>query len=123
MVFIPILKSLLTISDLALLYFLLSLMLNQYLNNYSVQSWASIFHILCSFWLTLRGLFWVLTILIEDPSYEVYLKILYWIPCPFEYAAFLLLPLFFAQVLYPREWRDLVSSVFYLNKYINKLLL
>jgi hypothetical protein len=116
MVFIPILKSLLTISDLALLYFLLSLMFNQYFNNYSLQSWASIFHILCSFWLTLRGLFWVLTILIEDPSYEVYLKILYWIPCPFEYAAFLLLPLFFAQVLYPREWRDLVPSVFYLNK-------
>lgn len=40
------------------------------------------------------------------------MKILYWIPCPFEYGSFMLLPLFFAQVLYPREWRVYAPYIF-----------
>ena len=101
----PFLKAFLTISNFALLYFLINLMLEQYQSNYSLKSWSSIFHILCVCWLTIRGFFWVFTLVLYDPAWEIYLKILYWAPCPFEYGSFLLLPLFFAQVVYPREWR------------------
>ena len=105
---VPFLKWILTLSDFSLLFYLLSLMLDHVRNNYSLKSWSSIFHIQCILWLLLRGCFWLGSIINESIEDELYLKILYWSPCPFEYGAFLLLPLFFAQVLYPREYRAAV---------------
>jgi len=108
---LPILKIAITLSDLGLLLFLTSLMMEQFQNNYSLKSWSSIFHVQCVIWLLLRGCFWFGTIVTTDQSSELYLKILYWLPCPFEYGAFLTLPLFFAQVIYPREYKSLVRSI------------
>ena len=86
--------------------------IDQFRNNYSLKSWSSIFHILCMIWLSLRATFWISTILTFSPQHEMILKTLYWIPCPFEYGSFMLLPLFFAQVLYPREWRVYAPYIF-----------
>lgn len=109
---LPILKTIITVSDFGLLSYLLSLMMEQFQNNYSLKSWSTIFHVQCVIWLTLRGCFWFGTIITTNVSSELYLKILYWLPCPFEYGAFLTIPLFFAQVIYPSESRAVVPYVF-----------
>ena len=32
--------------------------------------------------------------------------LLYWMPCPFQFSSFMLLPLFFSQKLYPAKWKE-----------------
>ena len=109
---LPIFKTLITVSDFGLLSYLLSLMIKQFQNNNSLKSWSTIFHVQCVIWLTLRGCFWFGTIMTSNVSSELYLKILYWLPCPFEYGAFLTIPMFFAQVIYPSESRAVVSCAY-----------
>jgi hypothetical protein len=67
-----------------------------------LQSWSTLFHILCFCWLCLRGAFWCVTITAVG-KWEIFtLYLLYWVPSPIEFGSFMLLPLFFSQVLYPR---------------------
>jgi len=96
----------LALSDVFLLVFLSSIILEHFKNHHSLKSWSSIFHFLCLCWLFVEGLFWIFTIFEQDSAYGnlFYMNVLYWVPCPFQYGALLLLPLFFSQVLYPREW-------------------
>ena len=35
--------------------------------------------------------------------------ILYWLTNPFEFASFMLLPLFFVQVIYPKSYENYIS--------------
>jgi hypothetical protein len=82
------------------------LMVDHYKSNYSLISWSSCFHFLSLSWLTIKGIFWLLTIT-SDHSWEaIQFYILYWLPAPLEFASYMLVPLFFGQVLYPEFWKD-----------------
>ncbi|CAM9338077.1 unnamed protein product, partial [Chrysoparadoxa australica] len=67
-----------------------------------MKSWAVTFHALSFTWLVLRWIFWTLTFSsIDFNSLSLYL--LYWIPNPLQFATFLLLPLFYSQVVTKRK--------------------
>jgi len=103
---VPVFKTLLVCTNFAILSFLTVIMIDHIKANHNLLSWSSGFHVLCIFWLIMRGIFWFLTI-----SSQVYWSngtfySLYWIPHPLQFAAFALLPLFFAQVVYPELWHN-----------------
>jgi hypothetical protein len=97
-------KSLLLLSNCALLGYLLKVMIFHHQQHYDLKSWASIFHYVSLVWLLTRCTFWVCTILsaMEWNNFSFYL--LYWIPTTFEFITYMVLPLYFAQVLYPDQW-------------------
>ena len=99
-----VLKLLLAFTNFSVLSYLIVLMLDHYNSHYDMKSWASIFHFFCSAWLLIRGAFWLsaITSVIRWTALNFYL--LYWMPTPFEFGGFLLLPLYFAQILYTQEW-------------------
>lgn len=101
----PLLKTLLVCTNFSILSFLLFLMIDHMKASYNILSWSSAFHILCICWLIMRGAFWLLTIISDGSWTNVTFYSLYWMPHPFQFGAFMLLPLFFAQVIYPIEWR------------------
>jgi hypothetical protein len=101
-----ILKILLVASNFYLLTNLLMLVINHFHLAYDMKSWASIFHFLTLIWLLIRGAFWVTTIFASMRWTALSFYLLYWMPTPFEFGAFLILPLYFAQILYPIEWRN-----------------
>ena len=70
------------------------------------QSWSFIFYILSFAWMILKGIFWLLTVLTGRTweAFEFY--VLYWVPVPLEICSFMLVPLFFVNMLYPRRWND-----------------
>ena len=87
------------------LVFLLMLMLDHYSANYNMQSWSTLFHCFCVVWLIFRGLFWLCTIVSDEAWSAMQFHTLYWLPNAFEFAAFSLLPMFFAQLLYTQIWK------------------
>jgi hypothetical protein len=99
------LKILLLLTNFTILTYLLVLMINHHKSNFDKKSWAFLFHVLTFSWLTIRGVFWIstLTSLMKWTTTNFYL--LYWMPTPLEFGAFMLLPLYFAQILYPVEWK------------------
>eukprot|EP01041_Mallomonas_annulata_P005440 gene5440-10912_t len=101
----------LAVTNFGLLCFLVMLMIDHYASNYNLMSWSTVFHVLCFLWLSLRGIFWFLTITAIAKWGNSTFYILYWVPCPLEFGSFLLLPLFFAQILYPKEWKTYWSYV------------
>lgn len=101
----PFFKTLLVMTNFSILSFLAIFMMDHVKANYNIMSWSSVFHILCICWLIMRGLFWLFTITSEDNWTNVTFYTLYWMPHPFQFGAFMLLPLFFAQVVYPTIWR------------------
>lgn len=98
-------KLILIITNFAILSFLVLLMIDHYNSQYNRKSFAFIFHLLCFIWLCIRGVFWLSTITISGwTSLNYYF--LYWMPIPLEFGSFLLLPLYFAHVLYPNELKS-----------------
>lgn len=95
----------LVITNFAVLSYLLFLMIHHYTAAYDTQSWAFIFHILSFSWLLIRGSFWAstLTTVLRWNALNFYL--LYWMPTPLEFASFMVLPLYFTQILYTEEWK------------------
>lgn len=104
MVWLPF-KVTLACTNFALLCFQIILMVDHYASNYNLKSWSTVFHVLCFSWLSLRGAFWFLTLIASSKWGNSLFYLLYWVPCPLQFGSFLLLPLFFAQILYPKEWR------------------
>ena len=102
--FIPVLKIVLVATNLSLFTFLFSLVIDHYQSNYNLLSFGTAFHVLTLLWLVIRGLFCILTVVgtTEMSTWSFYA--LYWMPVPIEFGSFMLLPLFFSQVLYP-EWK------------------
>jgi hypothetical protein len=49
--------------------------------------------------------FWLLTIVRFKPWSTFIFFLLYWMPTPLEFGAFMCLPLYFAQVLHREEWK------------------
>jgi hypothetical protein len=101
---IALLKCFLVLVNFYLLTNLLILIINHYNFQYNMKSWGSIFHFLSLIWLLIRGSFWISTLstTMRWTTWNFYL--LYWMPTPFEFGAFLILPLYFAQILYPEQW-------------------
>ena len=103
--YLPILKIFLVCTNFTILSFLLILVLDHVKANYNLLSWSCAFHTMCICWLVMRGVFWLFTISSVGAWSNVAFYSLYWMPHPFQFGAFMLLPLFFAQVAYPQEWR------------------
>ena len=102
----PLFKTALVCTNLAILSFLTILIVEHVKANHNILSWSSAFHILCMCWLTMRGIFWFFTISSDGSWSNVTFYTLYWMPHPFQFGAFMLLPLFFAQVVYPTVWQN-----------------
>ena len=91
-------------TNLSLFTFLSSLVIDHYQSNYNLLSFGTAFHVLTLLWLVIRGLFWILTVVGTTEMSTWLFYALYWMPVPIEFGSFMLLPLFFSQVLYP-EWK------------------
>lgn len=102
---LPACKILLIATNVALLSFVVLLLVDHCLASHKLTSWASIFHILTCCWLAIRGSFWISTLTSSQTWDAFSFYILYWIPNPIEFGSFMLLPLFFAQIIYPNEWQ------------------
>ena len=98
-------KTFLVLSNFGVLVFLLMLMLDHYRGGYNMQSWSTLFHFFCVMWLIFRGLFWLCTMVSDTEWSAMQFHSLYWLPNAFEFAAFSLLPMFFAQLVYANEWK------------------
>lgn len=98
-------KTILVLSNFGVLVFLLMLMLDHYRGGYNMQSWSTLFHFFCVMWLVFRGLFWLCTMVSDAEWSAMQFHSLYWLPNAFEFAAFSLLPMFFAQLIYANEWK------------------
>jgi len=51
------------------------------------------------------GVFWFLTIVSSTPWGAWTFYVLYWLPTPLEFGALMLLPFYFAQVIYSDGWK------------------
>lgn len=100
-----------------MLSFLIFLMIDHYNSNNNLLSWSSSFHCLCLVWLGIRGAFWLRTVT-SSASWGVFsFYTLYWLPNPIQFGSFMLLPLFFTQILYPEDWKKywvIVRPVYYI---------
>lgn len=98
-------KILLVLSDFSIIAYLSVLIYEHIYSHNNLKSFAFTFHILCLAWLSFRGVFWISTLTNELPWTDASYYFLYWMPVPLEFGSFLLLPLYFARVLYPDEWK------------------
>jgi len=103
--YIPPLKATLCSMTCALMCFLLILFISQLKFQNDLKSWSFAFYLLCFAWLTFRTAFWFLTIISTEDWPEIIFYILYWFPNPIEFGDFMILPLFYFQVLYERLWK------------------
>ena len=101
----PILKIILACLNFCLLSFLVVLMLDHCRAANNITSWASGFHVLSLSWLLIRGVFLLLTITSNKEWTALQFYVLYWTPEPLEFGSFMLVPLFFGQVLYSEIWK------------------
>lgn len=103
---IPIFKVALVLTNYAIVAFLGVLMVDHYKSNFNLLSFSNIFHMLSFVSLSIRGLFWTLTIISFSEWTAFTFYTLYWLPSPFQFCSFLLLPLFCVKVMYPRQFTD-----------------
>jgi hypothetical protein len=98
-------KVLLVLTNFVVLACLLVLIAIHVKSQYNLKSFSFLFYLFSLAWLCIRGVFWIATLnsSVEWTSAEYYL--LYWMPVPLEVASFMLLPLYFAQILYPEQWK------------------
>ena len=103
---LPPFKIILLITNVLMICLLLSIMLEHYKSNNNIRSWSSLFYLLCLIWLSIRGIFWLLTVTSTTFWLEPYFELLYWMPNPLQFGSFLLLPLFFAQIVHRGKWEQ-----------------
>lgn len=99
-------KIILVIINLYILGYLIILLIDHYNARHKFTSWASGFHVMSCLWLGIRGTFWLLTATSTTQWDAFTFYTLYWIPNTLEFGSFMLLPLFFAQIIYPTEWQQ-----------------
>lgn len=102
---LPPFKMILIVANFSLLLFQIMLIRHSYYSQNKNMSWASAFHLLTLTWLSIRGAFWISTVFASNTLDAWYFYALYWMANPVEFGSFMLLPLFFSQVLYPTEWK------------------
>lgn len=106
---LPIYKLILASINMAILCLVGALLWEHCLGKHRRRSWATAFYLLSVVWLLLRGAFWTMTITTEGFDTATF-YVVYWVPNPLQFANFLLLPMFYAQVLsgsrdWDRRWR------------------
>jgi len=99
-------KILLVITNYSIVGYLLVLIYKHISSHYDLKSFSFIFHVLCTIWLFVRGIFWISTLTESENWTPGLYYFLYWMPVPVEFASFLLFPLYFMQIIYPVEWRQ-----------------
>lgn len=97
-------KIVLVVLNLAVLVGLSFLIANHIRCQYNLKSFSFLFYILSFIWLLVRVFFWVATLTTSVAWTSAQYYFLYWMPVPVEFGSFMLLPLYFAQVLYPELW-------------------
>lgn len=107
----PICKVVLTLTNYFILALLILLMIKHYNSSYNFNSFSNAFHMLSFIWLFIRGCFWTLTIVSKKSWGAFTFYTLYWMPSPFQFSSFMLLPLFCAQILYPKQWKNYWESI------------
>ena len=119
--YVPILKLLLVLTNMGILLLLINIMSIHFKDRNNYKSFSTAFHVLSLIWLCIRCSFWLLSFIStsEWSAYSFYL--LYWMPCPFQFSSFMLLPLFFSQQLYPAQWKEYWNFSF--NAYIAVILM
>jgi len=103
---LPLFKVALVLTNYAIVAFLGMLMVDHYKSNFNLLSFSNVFHMLSFVSLSIRGLFWTLTIISFSEWTAFAFYTLYWLPSPFQFCSFLLLPLFCAKVMYPRHFTE-----------------
>lgn len=99
-------KIILVITNYAIVAYLFVLIYKHIISENDLKSFSFIFHVMCTIWLFVRGLFWISTLTTDENWTPGSYYFLYWMPVPIEFASFLLFPLYFIQVIYPVEWRE-----------------
>lgn len=99
-------KIILVITNYAIVAYLFVLIYKHISSQNDLKSFSFIFHVMCTIWLFVRGLFWISTLTTDENWTPGSYYFLYWMPVPIEFASFLLFPLYFIQVIYPVEWRE-----------------
>ena len=99
-------KLLVLLSNVLLLGYLLRVVFSHLQQHYNMKSWASAFHYFSLIWLLTRCSFWLCTMIdsMEWNNFSFYL--LYWVPTTLEFISYMVLPLYFAQILYPTQWNQ-----------------
>jgi len=97
-------KLILVLTNFSILSFVVVLIIDHYNAHHNITSYSSIFHIMTFLWLTIRGIFWLLTLTTTENWKAFTFYFLYWMPNPLEFGSFMLLPLFFAQIIYPNDF-------------------
>ena len=107
---IQVFKLLLVMTNCGVLFCLVAMIVNHIRCQYNLKSFSFLFYMLSFVWLLIRGIFWIstLTSSVEWTSAQYYF--LYWMPVPIEFGSFMLLPLYFVQVIYPEEWKTYYST-------------
>ena len=98
-------KTMLVVTNIGVLVRLCMLIDNHIRCQYNLKSFSFIFYVLSFMWLTIRGIFWISTMSVEVEWTSAQYYFLYWMPVPIEFGSFMLLPLYFAQIIYPEEWK------------------
>lgn len=96
----------LLITNFSILALLVVRMIEHYKSNYNALSFSNIFHMLSFTWLCIRGCFWMLTAVSTSDWTAFSFYTLYWMPSPFQFCSFMLLPVYCAQILYPRQFTE-----------------
>lgn len=106
-----VLKLILAVTNYTILVYLCHLIYVHHKSNHNANSFSNLYHILSLVWLTIRGLFWTLTLVTSVEWNPLTFYILYWMPSPFQFSSFMLLPLFCAQILYPTIWKEYGNKI------------
>lgn len=92
-------KDLLAAVNGAMLIFVIGTLAGHFLNRNKLVSWASAFNSLCILWLSMRQIFWSYAIYSADNWSAVRFYLLYWLPHPIQFAMYLIIPIFYVQII------------------------
>lgn len=98
-------KFVLTATNFGVLFLLVMILIKHSSYKFDIRSWSTGFNLLCVVWLSFRGAFWILTMCSINYWIGSTFYILFWVPMPISFGAFMLIPLFFAHLLYRTEWK------------------
>lgn len=93
------LKLTLAVLNTSLLCYILATVFWHVRYQHNFRSWSMAFNLSSFIWLALRELFWLRTIIISGLWNPVTLYTLYWMPHPIQFGSYLILPLFYMQII------------------------
>ena len=82
-----------------LLLFLIGTVVGHIVSGNKLVSWSNAFNGLCILWLGMRQVFWAYAIYSPANWSAVRFYVLYWLPHPIQFAMYLIVPIFYVQIL------------------------